>query len=60
MRVKIIYDADGTSELLIKAHRVSTQIYNGTSTANIKVYNKKGKITRTYQFSKVYMIERTK
>lgn len=58
MKVKIVYDADGTCELIIKAYCVSTQVLPGTCTALIKVYNKKNKITRTYQFSKVYWIEK--
>ena len=60
MKVRVLFDADGTSELPIEGHRISTQLFKTGGTALIKVYGKKGKMKKCYHFGKVYLIEHTR
>jgi hypothetical protein len=57
VKLKIIYDADGTSELVIKGYRISSQELSHKGLL-VKVYNKKGKKVRALQISKYYIAEK--
>lgn len=56
MKAHIIYDADGTQHFYIKGFLITTQLFkNGTGL--VKVFNKKGREVRAYNFNKAYFIE---
>jgi len=58
MKLRVVFDADGTSEMNIEGHRISAQLFKqGRGTALIKVYNEEGKNTKCYHFTKVYFME---
>lgn len=57
MRIRVIYDSDGTVDRIISGHRVSTQILEGRR-AVITVYNRRGKVVRVLQLSRVYEIDK--
>lgn len=59
MKVTVIYDVDGTSTMRIKAPHISAQVFAG-GRAIVKMSNKKGKVTKIFIFSKVYLIEHIK
>lgn len=58
MKVRIIYDSDGTHEKNLEGFRISTQMFhNSNGQALVKVFDEHGKMTHVYHVAKVYIIE---
>lgn len=61
MKIRIVYDADGTKTLNVNGHKITTQLFHDFNGSGlVLVCNKKGNVTQTYHFGKVYLIERIK
>lgn len=59
MRAKVVFDVDGTTTRIFEGHHISTQIFPGGGLL-LKVTNKKGKVTYTFQAGKIYFVEKWK
>lgn len=57
MKVFVLYDVDGTRDIVIKGHHITTQLFHDGGTAMIRVFNKRGKLKATHHFAKTYYIE---
>lgn len=60
VKVEILYDADGTKSDIIEGHRVSIQLFSGTSTGLVVVYDDNDHEVESYHYSTVYRIHRIK
>lgn len=59
MKLKVVYDVDGTDELIIEGFRIKTQLFKrGRGTALINVYDETGKNTKCFHFTKIYYMEK--
>lgn len=56
MKVRVIYDVDGTCVKNITGYRISCQL-SDSQIGLIKVYDKQGVVVKAYHFSKVYYME---
>lgn len=59
MKLLVVFDKDGTSEMNIEGYRISSQMFKrGSGTVLINVYDENGKNTKCFHFSKVYYMEK--
>jgi hypothetical protein len=58
MILTVTYDADGTKTDIIEGHRISSQIFPGTTTALVLVYNKDDLEVASYQYTMVYRMHK--
>jgi hypothetical protein len=59
MKLRVVFDKDGTDELVIDGFRITTQLFKrGSGTALVNVYDETGKNTKCFHFAKVYYMEK--
>lgn len=61
MRARIRFDVDGTDDMVLEAPEISSQVRWDQRTelpmGNFKLRNKRGKVFRTVQVSRVWLVD---